>query len=84
MKILVVALVLLFAGCHKEGTGIPVQGAKDEFEVELLFEVDGVKVYRFTDGGNTHYFTTRGETMTMQREGKQRWRENIDSEIEIK
>jgi hypothetical protein len=33
-------------------------------DVELLFEKDGVRVYRFWDGGNRHYFTTRGETMS--------------------
>lgn len=32
--------------------------------VEFLFEKDSIKVYRFHDGGHTHYFTTRGETMS--------------------
>lgn len=38
-------------------------------KVELLFEKDGCKVYRFYDG-NTHYYTDcRGQTMTTHYRG---------------
>jgi len=41
----------------------------DDYEVTYLFEKDGVKVYRFYDGMNFHYFTSRGETITTQTSG---------------
>jgi hypothetical protein len=54
-------------------------GKDDVFEVEYLFEKDGVKVYRFEDGGRYHYFTTKGETISVQTEGKNEYKENIPS-----
>lgn len=48
--------------------------------VSLLFEKDGIKVYRFEDGGRWHYFTTLGETITTQSSGGKNqtyWEENI-------
>jgi hypothetical protein len=47
------------------------------FEVEFLFEKDGVKVYRFRDGGKFHYYTSRGETMTTNSSDKSNYEENI-------
>jgi Domain of unknown function (DUF4884) len=55
----------------------------DDYEVTYLFEKDGVKVYRFYDGMNFHYFTSRGETITTQTSGsgksETRHEENIKS-----
>jgi hypothetical protein len=44
----------------------------DDYDVTYLFEKDGIKVYRFYDGLNFHYFTSRGETISTQtnRSGK--------------
>ena len=48
-----------------------------DFQVEFLFEKDGIKMYRFRDGGRTHYFTNRGETITTHSENKSLRNENI-------
>ena len=65
----------LLSGCIKESQSSETLGKG--FKVEFLFEKDGIKVYRFTDGGNSHYFTSRGETMTPQSSGKTTYEENI-------
>lgn len=82
-KILLLGILFLgLVGCSlKEGTAVQVEGAKDEFEVKLLFVKDGCSVYRFYDG-RSHYFTNcSGQTMTTQsqRSGKttKHWDENI-------
>jgi hypothetical protein len=52
----------------------------DDYEVTYLFEKDGVKVYRFYDGMHFHYFTSKGETITVQRVDKNTtYNENIKS-----
>lgn len=60
---LVLALCLaFFVGCAKD----PVSTASTDnaqIKVELLFEKDGVKVYRFSDAGRYIYYTdARGAT----------------------
>lgn len=72
---LVLAGVLL-TGCYKDSQSSTTEGKG--FNVEFLFEKDGVKVYRFHDG-RYHYFTTSGETMTTQHSGKTDYDENIKS-----
>ena len=59
-----VFLALLFISCKKEGTYVPSENAKDDFHIEYLFECDGVKIYRFHDGGETRYFSTGNGRMT--------------------
>jgi hypothetical protein len=53
----------------------------DDYSVTYLFEKDGIKVYRFSDGLNYHYFTSGGETITTQTGGssknENRYEENI-------
>ena len=53
------------------------QTNNDEFKVELLFEHDGIKVYRFLDGSRYHYFTNKGETISSQTSGKISYEDNI-------
>ena len=60
-------VVGLLSGCYKDSQSTETLGKG--FQVEFLFEKDGIKVYRFQDGG-IHYFTSRGETMTTQSSGK--------------
>lgn len=53
------ALVLFIAGCVKD----PVLTSKTnnaDIEVELLFEHDGCRVYRFHDAGRAIYFVKGG------------------------
>ena len=70
---------MLFGACSNDPMSKERLGKDDVFEVEYLFEKDGVKVYRFEDGGRYHYFTTKGETISVQTEGKTEYRENINN-----
>ena len=74
---------MLFGACRNEPMSKERLGKDDGFEVEYLFEKDGVKVYRFYDGMHFHYFTSRGETITTQTSGsgknKTHYEENIKS-----
>lgn len=47
---------LLFSGCAKEPLGTE-RTNNSAITVELLFEKDGVKVYRFYDNGRAIYYT---------------------------
>lgn len=69
---------ILFGACNNEPMSTERLGKDNGFQVEYLFEKDGVKVYRFFDGNRDHYFTTRGETMSRQTAGKTSYSENIN------
>lgn len=58
-KILIACLLVAFTSCVGKGSEVEVSGSKDEFKVEKLFVVDGVTVYRFSDGSRYVYFTNR-------------------------
>ncbi len=59
-KLLFIALI--FAGCQREAQK-EVQSTNQNFSVELLFEVDGCKMYRFSDGGRYIYWSDcKGKT----------------------
>ena len=79
MKKLILSLltITLFSGCVLEPQSVEHTGKDDKFEIEYLFEKDGLKMYRFYDGGRLHYFTTRGETMTDQNSGDTHYEETI-------
>ena len=79
MRKLITAVILLvaFSGCFEKPVNTTAEG--NGVQVELLFEKDGIKVYRFMDGGHCHYFTDRGETMTTQQSGKTYQEENISN-----
>jgi hypothetical protein len=70
---------IVFGACSNDPMSKERLGKDDVFEVEYLFEKDGVKVYRFEDGGRYHYFTTKGETISTQTAGKTTYSENIKS-----
>ena len=78
--ILIIGVVIGLSSCR--GDGIESQKTNnDEFKVTYLFEKDGIKVYRFYDGLEYHYFTTLGETITTQGSSKNHYEENIPSQI---
>ena len=55
-------------GCEKPSQHVEKIGA---FDVETLFEKDGCKVYRFSDIGESHYFTNcGGSTMSQVSDGE--------------
>ena len=80
MKKLILGLIVMLSlvSCKKE-SGQPSSSTTEgkNYKVEFLFEKDGVKVYRFMDNFNYHYFTSKGETMTSQSSGKTSHEENI-------
>ena len=74
-KLVILGIVAtLLSSCYKESISTEKVG---DFQVEFIFEKDGIKVYRFMDGGRAHYFTNRGETISTHRENKSNRDENI-------
>lgn len=58
-------------------------GAKKDFDVQFLFETDGVKVYRFFDSGDYIYFTNTSGTTSYITGSKFRERKtSINNRIE--
>jgi len=68
-------MVILLTSCYKDPQSTTTEGKG--FEVEFLFEKDGIKVYRFFDGGRHHYFTSRGQTISNRKSGNNTHQENI-------
>jgi len=69
-KVTLIIAVLFMVGCNKSAKQT-VETDNSSFKVELLFEVDGCKVYRFVDGGRSRYFTTcSGGTSWSESHGK--------------
>lgn len=50
--------LLLLSSCKKEAQEV-FSTTNSEIRVDFLFEVDGIKVYRFYDNGHFVYFTNR-------------------------
>jgi hypothetical protein len=71
MKYLIIAaLSLTLLSCSKEAQSTD-KTTNREFDVELLFEHEGVKVYRFTDAGRNIYYTdASGSTQWTRSNGK--------------
>lgn len=63
-KLLLVFLTLVCVSCAKEGSYVPSENARADFNIEFLFECDGVKIYRFYDKGRARYFATGNGRMT--------------------
>ena len=75
-KLILSALTIgLLGSCNHDPQSTKIEG--NGIRVEFLFEHDGVKMYRFYDGGHCHYFTNRGETTTSQSEGDNSYEETI-------
>jgi Domain of unknown function (DUF4884) len=78
MKYLLSALLVLSVlGCgHRAQEPLgQVQTSNPTYDVELLFEKDGCKIYRFHDSGYDRYFTTCEGSITSENtepEGKQK------------
>ena len=62
MKYLIGFLITL-SSCA--GDGLKTEKTNNtEFDCTLLFEYNGIKVYRFYDFGRYHYFTSKDETIS--------------------
>ena len=70
---------VMLTGCFNEPQSIEHAGKDDKFQIEYLFEKDGVKMYRFMDGSHYHYFTTNSTTITYQQNGKAYYEERIEN-----
>lgn len=57
--IIIIAIVAILVGCKGEGTRVQILDSVDKYNVERLFTVDSVTVYRFYDGRRAIYFTNR-------------------------
>jgi len=87
-KIILVVLTLgtLFTGCMNDAKEVEKVDNSD-FTLELLFEKDGCKIYRFYDGGTFVYWTDcRGkvEYDHTTSNGKQTHTERIQNETSTK
>lgn len=68
MNYIIPLLVLLsFTSCARDAER-KAHSTNSDFRVEFIFECEGIKVYRFLDCATYHYFTSKGETMTTQKE----------------
>lgn len=66
--IIFLALVLILSACRYESQS--TEKKTNGIEVELLFEHDGCKVYRFYDGRTVYYTDCRGTTQSSYQSGK--------------
>lgn len=59
-KVLIgLTLSLVLSSCFGEPTEV-VETNNNDFDVELLFEIDGCRVYRFWDHGYKYFTTCNG------------------------
>lgn len=86
MKKYIVFLLLILSSCFEiqnkqpERDKIYIEGVdiNDCFGCSLLFEKDGVKIYRFFDKHHWHYFTSKEESISTYKFGKNSYyQENI-------
>lgn len=81
--LLVLTSSLMLTACGKAGTPAQTDGAKHDFDVQFLFEADGVKVYRFWDAGEYIYFTNTSGTTSYKTSDKYNERKlSINNKIE--
>lgn len=67
--VLAIFALTLLAGCSKPAETSTAVGK--EFVVDKLFTHEGCTVYRFSDGGNSRYFTNcQGSTSWIEQCGK--------------
>lgn len=70
IKFLIFLSLLFVVGCEKPAQSLN-NTSNPNFQVEFLFEHDGVKVYRFTDQGSPRYFVdARGQVTWSEKHGK--------------
>lgn len=65
--VLLFLVIGLFASCKRDSVSIE-QNA--DFEIELLFEKDGCKMYRFWDGRWVYWSTCDSKTSWVESNGK--------------
>lgn len=69
--LLSILLVAMFSSCAGNGQSVQTSKSSGNYDVQFLFEVDHVKVYRFYDAGRWIYFTnTNGSCAYTYHNGK--------------
>lgn len=56
VQVMLIGIVVALCGCAKTPVAVD-KTTNSEINVELLFEHDGCKIYRFTDHGDPVYYT---------------------------
>lgn len=85
-KALILLATVIFTGCMKDGQD-KVLTSNSNFEVQLLFEKDDCKIYRFIDGGHAVYWTNcdgRIESVYQQSNGKSSYEVRVQNETTSK
>jgi hypothetical protein len=79
-KLLLIVIVLICVfGCVKDPVSTDSTN-NSEIDVSLLFEKDGIKVYRFIDNGRFVYYTdARGKTSWDTVQGKTTVRTSVET-----
>ena len=49
---MIIAVAAILVGCKGKGTRVQISDSVDKFNVEKLFVVDSITVYRFYDQGS--------------------------------
>jgi hypothetical protein len=79
VALLALLTVILISSCARSAKGI-ARTDNPDIDVELLFEKDGIKVYRFYDYGSARYFTdARGSVEWREQQGKTSVRKSIET-----
>jgi hypothetical protein len=61
MKRFLLAGLLLLSACYSDGLETRTTD-NEKFKIEMLFTVEGCRVYRFFDAGRSHYFSRCSNT----------------------
>lgn len=81
-NIIIIAFALTLFGC-RENPIERIETSNSEIKVDLLFEHDGCKIYRFNDGGHDVYWSDcRGkmETSYVRSTGKSAYTVKVQNE----
>ena len=82
MKKLII-IALLFASCDDRQPQKEVETSNNDYQIQLLFEIDGCKVYRFYDKSEWRYFAnTKGSISSYHSEQSGKTRTTEQHSIE--
>ena len=77
-KLLFILLIGLLSSCKGESISSEHSG---DFKLELLFEKDGCKMYRFHDGIWVYWSTCEGRTSWVESNGKTSTSHEVNTNI---
>lgn len=78
---IIFTLIICLVSCAGNGQRQVTSENYGNYQVQKLFTVDSITVYRFSDGGHFHYFTNRkGSTIVTYSNGKTTYSSEIECE----